>query len=78
MGIGEYLYTKDLGVSIKKDIDLERYTEEKSGNEYDGSKYDLFKRNCNNFTNALANFLTNDKISIPQHILDLPTRMSEK
>ncbi len=35
--------------------------------------YDLFKNNCNNFTNECANFLTGK--GLPEHITGLPNEI---
>lgn len=38
-----------------------------------GATYDLFKHNCNNFSNDLAQFLCG--ATIPNYILDLPNEV---
>lgn len=43
--------------------------------EYKGQNYDLFKRNCNHFTNELAEFLVGK--GIPSYITDLVDRVLE-
>ncbi len=40
---------------------------------YHGRRYDLFKHNCNNFSNEIATFLCNK--TIPRYILDLPNQV---
>ena len=39
-----------------------------------GARYDLFKHNCNNFSNHVAQFLCGR--TIPQYILDLPEKVN--
>ena len=39
-----------------------------------GDRYDLFRHNCNNFSNVVAKFLCGK--TIPQYILDLPEKVS--
>jgi len=68
-----------LGEPLKKEplghtqIDLATFSDYINGlsqDQFVGSKYDLFKHNCNNFSNVVSNFLV--RKSIPQYILDLP------
>lgn len=37
---------------------------------FSGSRYNLFKHNCNNFSNEVSQFLVG--VSIPSYILELP------
>ena len=41
--------------------------------QFRGARYDLFKHNCNNFSNHVAQFLCGR--TIPQYILDLPEKV---
>ena len=70
-----------LGNPLKKELlghtslDLGAFSDYIAGlgqDQFAGRRYDLFKHNCNTFSNVVANFLC--KKSIPQYILDLPDR----
>jgi len=42
--------------------------------KYTPESYDLFEKNCNNFSDEVCNFLTGT--GVPQEILDLPKRLA--
>jgi len=68
--LGEPDETKLLGrTEITKPL-FEDYLQSLADDTYHASKYDIFKQNCNNFSNELALFLTGKEI--PPHILSLP------
>lgn len=71
-----------MGQPLKKeylgetDLDLESFRDYLHGLGQDmfrGHRYDLFKHNCNNFSNTVAQFVCGK--TIPQYILDLPERV---
>jgi desumoylating isopeptidase 1 len=59
-----------LGQTLRTKSDLEHYLISLE-NRFNENTYDLFHNNCNNFSNAVCNFLL-DGLSIPQFILSLP------
>lgn len=63
-----------LGPSNKSHADFSSWCYTGNDQFYEGS-YDLFHRNCNNFSDAAAKFLCNGK-GIPQYILDIPKKVS--
>jgi hypothetical protein len=71
--LGQPLEKKLLG-NTNIDVDnLTLYLRNIGQSEFNGSRYDLFTHNCNNFSSALAKFLGVQ--DIPQHILDLPQKV---
>ena len=71
--LGRPMETKNLGSTSISMENLTNYLRQIGQSEFHGSRYDLFKHNCNNFSSALTKFLgVND---IPQHILDLPDQV---
>ncbi|KAL3216493.1 hypothetical protein MRX96_033042 [Rhipicephalus microplus] len=57
---------------LPHDVFLE-YIDELGKSTYKGSTYNLFRHNCNNFSQDVAMFLTGK--SIPREILELPGRL---
>jgi len=71
--LGQPLETKLLGKTNVNMENLTAYITNLGLSEFHGSRYDLFKHNCNNFSSYLTKFLGVD--DIPQHILDLPNKV---
>ena len=68
--LGQPMQKKILGsTQITKEL-FDDYVLMMSQDEFAGSKYRLFEHNCNNFSNALANFLVGE--DIPSEITNLP------
>ena len=58
---------EDLGeTEITEDL-FQDYLRTQSQDRFTGDKYDLFRHNCNNFSNETAQFLVGR--GIPQHII---------
>lgn len=68
--LGEPDETKLLGRTEITEPLFEDFLQSLADETYHGSKYDMFKHNCNNFSNEVAVFLTGKEI--PPHILSLP------
>lgn len=68
--LGEPLEKKSLGNTSIDMESLTAYIRQIGQSEYHGSRYDLFKHNCNNFSSSLTKFLGVQ--DIPAHILALP------
>ena len=70
--MGRPLKIEHLG---QTDLDLDSYRDYLYGlgqDQFRGDRYDLFKHNCNNFSNVVAQFLCGK--SIPHYILELPQK----
>ena len=64
---------EDLGeTEISEDL-FQDYLRTQSEDRFRGDRYDLFRHNCNNFSNETAQFLVGR--GIPQHIVDLPNEI---
>jgi len=70
--LGQPLKTESLGRTAIDPQTFNDYIAALSRDTFAGHKYDLFKHNCNNFSNVVSNFLCGQQI--PQYILDLPDR----
>jgi len=70
--LGSPLRTENLGTTAIDAATFNDYVHALSTDQFAGHKYDLFKHNCNNFSNTVAKFLSGRQI--PQYILDLPER----
>ena len=71
--MGSPLEAKDLGeTQISEDL-FQDYLRTQSEDRFRGDRYDLFRHNCNNFSNETAQFLVGR--GIPQYILDLPNEI---
>lgn len=67
---GEPLAVVDMGMTaIPKEV-IQEYLSELGEDNYTAVKYNLFKNNCNHFTQDLCEFLVGK--SIPSYIKDLP------
>ena len=71
--LGRPLEAKVLGRTSISMENLTNYLRQIGQSEFHGSRYDLFKHNCNNFSSTLTKFLGVQ--DIPRHILDLPDQV---
>ena len=71
--MGRPLEVKDLGETQISEELFQDYLRTQSEERFRGDRYDLFRHNCNNFSNETAQFLVGR--GIPQHILDLPNEI---
>merc|ERR1719510_714633 len=71
--MGDPLQVEDLGdTQIDSEL-FQDYLRTRSEDRFRGDRYDLFRHNCNNFSNETAQFLVGR--GIPQHIVDLPNEI---
>merc|ERR1719510_1618189 len=71
--MGDPLQVEDLGdTQIDSEL-FQDYLRTRSEDRFRGDRYDLFRHNCNNFSNETAQFLVGR--GIPQHIIDLPNEI---
>jgi len=70
--LGRPLRTESMGVTSIDPATFSDYVKGLGQDMYAGHTYDLFKHNCNNFSNHVSNFLCGKQI--PQYILDLPEK----
>lgn len=70
--LGQPLKRESLGRTSIDPQTFNDYITTLSRDTFAGHKYDLFKHNCNNFSNTVSTFLCGRQI--PQYILDLPDR----
>jgi len=81
--LGQPLRQEFLGVSeITEEIMLD-YIQSMAAGEFAGKRYKLFEHNCNNFSNALSQFLLGKDIpkeitGLPQEVLSTPFGMQIK
>lgn len=61
----------DLGKTSKSQTEFESFLRKLGQDRFRPENYDLFSRNCNNFTDECAQFLLNK--NIPDYILNLPS-----
>lgn len=71
--MGNPLQVEDLGETQIDSELFQDYLRTQSEDRFRGDRYDLFRHNCNNFSNETALFLVGR--GIPQHILDLPNEI---
>lgn len=73
--MGSPLKTQRLGDTHLDSRSFRDYLEGIGKTQFEGSKYDLFQHNCNNFSNEVAKFLCPNSSGIPKYILELPERI---
>ncbi|KAI5956158.1 hypothetical protein KGF54_000633 [Candida jiufengensis] len=70
---GQPIEILDIGETFIDDSIIEEFITDLNNHEelkYDAKNYDLFKNNCNHFTNTLIEFLCDEKLN--EKILNLP------
>lgn len=68
--MGRPLKVEQLGETRLSRVEFQTYLTQLESDRFAGHRYDLFRHNCNNFSNEVALHLCNKQI--PQYILDLP------
>ena len=73
--LGAPLKTQRLGITHLDLSSFRDYLEGIGRRQFAGSSYDLFRHNCNNFSDEVARFLCPNSAGVPRYILDLPNRI---